>query len=135
LFYFVFVRGRKWRAVSIVPVFHGCFAIASAVIPAAHRAPLDAIGIALPVLELGLITYVVSRTVRMVRTARRNGAGSGDFHDPVRHILSGVMGSPLAVSALSFEISLFYHAFSFRRPGVAPGEFRYDRSTGYGAVF
>ena len=135
LFYVVLVRGRGWPAIALAPVVLLSFGAASFLIPAEHQTLLDALGYALPVIELALVGYVGYKAWRVIRAKQAANIAGGDFYDRVRETLRGVLDVPAAASALAYEISIFHYAFATRRPEASPHRFSYDRRSGYGAVF
>jgi hypothetical protein len=135
LYYATFVRGRGWPAVSLAPVFLLSYGAASLLVPAEHHALLNAIGIAFPALELGLLGYVGYKAWQVVRANREARAAQGDFYDRVRETLRGALDAPAVAGALAYEVSLFHYAFSLRRPEPPPHGFTYHRASGYQTVF
>jgi hypothetical protein len=135
LYYTVLVRGRGWPAITLAPVFLLGFGAASLLVPAEHHALLNAVGYALPIVELALVGYVGYKAWRVVRANREANAAGGDFYDRVRETLRGAFDVPAVAGALAYEVSLFHYAFSLRRAGAPARGFAYHRRSGYGAVF
>ena len=134
LYYTVLVRGRGWPAITLAPVFLLSFGAASLLVPTEYHALLNAIGYALPAVELALVGYVGYKAWRVVRANRSARKAGGDFYDRVRETLRGAFDAPTAAGALAYEISLFHYAFSIRRAEPPEYGFSYHRRSGYGAV-
>lgn len=135
LYYVIFVRGRKWPAVTIAPVVLLSFSAASLLLPTEHHAPINAIGYALPVIELGLLGYVGYKAWHVVRANREASTSKGDFYDRIRETLRGAFDVPAVVGVLAYEVSLFHYAFSLRRPETPRHGFTYHRANGYRTLF
>jgi hypothetical protein len=135
LYVFVFIRGRGWPVVSLAPVVLACFGLASVIIPDEHQTVLNAVGYAIPALELTLLGYVGLRVRRIIRAARDDRFRDSDFHDHARSILTRVLGVPVVADIIAFEVSLFYYAFALRGQPKTETYFTYRARCGYGAVF
>ena len=135
LFYVAVVRGRGWPTVTLAPVVLLSFGAASLLVPAKHRALLNALAYALPAIEIALVGYVGYKAWRVVRANREASAAGGDFYDRVREALRGAFDVPAVVGALAYEVSLFHYAFAVRRAERPEHGFTYHRRSGYGAVF
>ena len=135
LYYAVLVRGRGWPAVTLAPVLLLSVGAASLVVPAEHHGLLDAVGYALPAVELALVGYVGHKAWRVVRANREARAAGGDVYDRVRETLRDAVDVPAVAGALAYEVSLFHYALSPRRAEPPEHGFAYHRRSGYGAVF
>jgi hypothetical protein len=134
LYYTVLVRGRGWPAITLAPMFLLSFGAAALLVPPEHHELLNAVGYALPAVELALVGYVGYKAWRVVRANREASAAGGDFYDRVRETLRGAFDVPTVAGALAYEVSLFHYAFSLRRVEASEHGFTYHRESGYGAV-
>ncbi len=134
LYYVVLVRGRKWPAITLAPVFLLSFGAASVIVPDAYHGLLNAIRYALPVVELTLVGYVAYRAWHVVRSGRDARSEQRDFYVRMRTMLRVALDVPVAAGVLAYEVSLFRYAFSFRSRAATEGGYSYHRRTGYGAV-
>ena len=98
------------------------------VVPDPHRGALEAVGVAVPVLEVALAAAVVAGLVR------RAGRGEGDAYDRLRASAERVLPSA-AARALAYELAVFRYALGPGLEAATSGEaFPSRRSSGYGAV-
>ena len=135
LYYLLLVRGRRWPAFSLVPVFIVCLLAATWVLPAEHHGLLTAFEYAAVPLELGLLGYIGWRAVSSIRGARRHmrEGGSDAFH-AIREAAKETIGVPRVADMLAQELAMFYYAFgSWRTPLPRAGEdFTSYRKNSYG---
>lgn len=139
LYWFLLVRGRGWRLVTVLPVFVLCLLLASLVVPPDRRIALDLIELLVVPIELAIAWLVVRRVVRMARTGDEPGAV--DVRERIRvSVLQSIRNRPLA-EAVAFECALLWYAlFSWRNPSkpITPestgGAFTHHRTSGHMAV-
>jgi hypothetical protein len=137
LYYVVCVRGRGWPALTVAPVFLGSVAAASALVPAEHQTLLRALGYALPVVEGGLLLYVLAKAVRVVRARRAAGADEpADLLERLQARFEGAFDVPVVARALAYELALLRYAVAPPPAEAVPPAHaaRYHRQGGYGAV-
>lgn len=141
----VMVRGRGWPVLSLAPVTLASFAAASWLLPSTHHDTLDLLGAAVPVLELGLLSYVGYRAWGLWRGASETWRqSSGDFYERCRWLFRRVLPSPTVAAVLAYEVAVGYYLLSPRKkvaaadPAVARESgtetFSYHRRCGYGAI-
>jgi len=135
LYYLLLVRGRRWPAIGLVPVFIVCLLAAGWILPAEHQGTLTLFEWAAVPAELGLLGYVGWRAVRSIRSARRHlREGSADAFGAIREAARETIGSERVADMLAQELAMFYYAFgSWRAPlPRAGGGFSSYRKNSYG---
>ena len=121
LYYLLLVRGRRWPAFSLVPVFIVCLLAASWILPAEHHGLLTGLELAAVPLELGLLGYIGWRAGRSVRSARRHmREGGADAFSAIRSAARETIGVPRVADMLAQELAMFYYAFGSWRTPLPP---------------
>jgi len=137
LYYLLLVRGRRWPAIGVVPVFIVCLLAASWILPDEHHDVLAGFEWAAAPLELGLLAYIGWRAAASIRGARRRLRGGGvDAFDTIREAARETIGMPRVADMLAQELAMFYYALaswksSPRRTGDG---FSSYRNSGYGVL-
>jgi hypothetical protein len=111
LFYFLLVRPKKYSPLTLVPVFLISFGIATVMIPSAYQNFLTSEKKIIPLIEVGLIAYVVSKIPGLVRRYREIKDAEYFFADRVRKSFGDVFFDNKAVNILLSEFLLMYLAF------------------------
>lgn len=135
LYYVLLVRGRRWPAIGLAPVFLVCLLAASWILPAEHHKLLAGFEWAAAPLELGLLGYIGWRAAASIRGARRRlQMGNGDAFDAIREAARETTGAPRVAEILAQELAMFYYAFGAWRtpPPVADDGFFSHRRSNYG---
>lgn len=118
-------QGLSWW--TLAPVVGLSVAGAWLVVPAPHRGALEALAVAVPALEVGLVVAVV------VTLVRRAGQGGGDVYDRLRSSAERVLPNA-AGRALAYELAVFRYAVGALEVEARGETFPSRRSSGYGAV-
>ena len=130
LLYYFIIRGRKIPKTTIIPVFILGIVVASLIIPKPHQDYLQLVKEwILPLLEIGVLTYLIITIRKAIKIAKREKDASLDFHDLAK-IASIDIFSPKLGSALATELSMIYYGLlSWKKYQKKENEFTYHQST------
>ena len=132
LLYFFMIRKRAAIPnITVVPVLIISLALATWALPAANQQYLAMVKAwVVPLAELGAITYVVTRMLKIRREVRRNRHQGFDFYNALRkasaEILPGKAGSLFATELATF----YYGLFAWRRPALQSNQYTYHKESG-----
>ncbi|MEO8216393.1 MAG: hypothetical protein ABI718_04860 [Acidobacteriota bacterium] len=138
LYYLFIVRGGRARLRSIFPVVLGCLVAARLILPQSSHAILSDLRLLLLPVEVVLVTAVVVRARRAIRTSHQQSEG----RDPPRAIRSAVAELTgdfrRAGDILASEITIVYYALLGWRekpPVDRPDQFTSYKLSGWGTIF
>jgi hypothetical protein len=135
LFYLIVARQRRSSAFLIVPLFIGCMALASAVVPRDQHFLLRSLEFVAAPAELLLVGFLIVRVRRALRDAE--GPAGGDRFERARAAAVAIVGSRLAAEVLVGEVAVWYFALAgWRRSGEGDDgrAITFHRQGGWGAV-
>ncbi|MEM8599039.1 MAG: hypothetical protein AAGF99_03880 [Bacteroidota bacterium] len=132
LFYVLVARPRGWSWVSVLPVALGGAWLAGTLLPDTYAAPVRWIYLAVPLLEIGVLTVVLVRVGRVVRAIRASEAD--DVLARLRAGLTAAIPGP-AAEALAYELAVLRYALGPTAPLLKAssevGRFTSHRTSSY----
>ncbi len=139
LFYFLLVRPRKYSLLILFPVFLISLAIATVMIPSGNQHFLTSEKKIVPLFEIVLIAYVISKISKVRKRYRELKVREYFFLDSVRQAVSDVFNDNKAVNILLTELLLMYLAFSgwflkFDSERIEHPAFTYHRKSSYSTI-
>jgi hypothetical protein len=121
LYYFFVVRGGQAKAITIVPLFVACMALAAIIIPRGQQAFLHQLRLVAAPLDIVTIVLVVRRIAAM----RRAGSAPDDVYERIDHAARGIFGNGPAAAFVTTEVTLIYYAlFAWRAQPRVPADAR-----------
>ena len=133
--YLFFIRKTKLPKFTVVYVFLIGILLAGIILPTAHQAILTKVKlIAIPLLEIGLFSFLIYRVISLKKTFKNKKSNENDFYDNLlfacQETFPGRVGKVLAT-----EISVIYYLFSSRKnPSIDEHDFTYFKKSGIKAV-
>jgi hypothetical protein len=138
LFYFLLVRPRKYSLLILFPVFLISLAIATIMIPSGYQHFLTSEKKIVPIFEIVLIAYVISKIFKVRKRYRELKVREDFFLDSLRQAVSDVFNDNKAVNILLTELLLMYLAFAgwFLKFDERSGHpaFTYHRKSSYSTI-
>lgn len=128
LVYLLLVRARRVRWVVLLPTFALGYVIARTLLPDAHQAPLDTLGLLVFPAEAALLIWLVASAARGLAEP-----SPGDVFDRLGSAAMRVTRHRVAAGILSTEAGLALAAFRRRTRADAEG-FSVHRSAAYGPI-
>ncbi len=118
LAYFFIIRKRKISKLTTIPVFVIGIILASLLIPETQQDHLAMIKTyALPVIELGVLSFLTLKTYKVVKAYKRISGQTADFYAALKKSTAETFGTGFFSKVLSSEIALFYYSFfAWKRP-------------------
>lgn len=138
LVYFLFIRKTDIPKLSIFPVIIVGALIASFIIPREHQTVLGFVKTwILPVLEIGILSFVIYKVVTTIKYYKQNKNKKSDFYTVLKITCSEQFPKFIA-SALAMEISVVYYGLiNWKKKQLKSNEFTYHKKSGsislYGA--
>lgn len=135
LLYLFLIRKTSIPAITVVPLSLLMLFLASSYVPDEFQHYVSLYKVyALPLLELGVLAFLVVKTRRARRVYKATG-NTTDMYDRLKQAAEEVIPAPrLAAAVLATEAGMFYYALAgFRKSKIKAG-FTYHRETGLGAV-
>jgi hypothetical protein len=139
LFYFLVVRPKHFTLLSLLPVFFLSLWIATLLIPSAHQSFLKIEKLLIPVIEIALVVYVVSRIPAIVKTYRRVKNSEIYFIDSVHEAAAALQLNQKLLRIVITEFILLYLSFvgwfkRFEQQDRVLNVFTYHIKSGYSAI-
>lgn len=136
LVYWLVIRNRQIPNTTVVPVILLGTYVGTMFLPEQHQEPLALFKTwALPVLELGLISFVVFKFLKARRAFKNTKGGELDFFTALKDACREVLPAG-AVLPFATEIAVFYYGFlNWKKRPLGPGEFTYHKNSGALALF
>ena len=137
LFYFLILRPRNTSPIFVVPVFLLSMVVAARILPPQHQSYLHSLRHLLPVLEVGLLAYVISRIPAFRRSYREERKNSIYFTDAFLSALRKTVGDRMIVGIVAIEFFLMLFAFAgwfLKWKEWRLQSFTYHRKAGYAAI-
>jgi len=107
-FYILVVKPRKHSPLRVAPVVLLSLVLASLVIPRDQQHVLRAVEMVVLPLELGLVSWIISRALRSLRNAHRNASG-----DPLQQFYQAALElfkNERVAGIFASEVGVFYYA-------------------------
>jgi hypothetical protein len=135
-FYLLAVRRAGWPSRTLIPLFLFSLTGAALVLPD-QREMLKRLSEILSIpAEIGLVTWIATRTVRSLRST--SGEETGDMLERLRQVAREILPVRAVSEAIAFEMAVVYFSlFAWRRRSQNPPTaqvFTYHRTSGYGAL-
>lgn len=133
--YWFFIRKTKISKLSVFGVFTFGIIVASFILPENNRRLLGYLKFfALPVFELGVLSYAGFLVYKSRQTYKLFGQDSGDFLENLRQTLVKELSSEWMAKTLTFEIAAFYYAVFSWKAKRGENFFTYHRKNGAAAL-
>ena len=133
MLYFLLIRNTSVPKVTVLSVFILGLILASSILPAEQQwLPALIKTYALPVIELGVVAWILHKVYRIRKTFKEQG--QGDFYTALQQATAAILPKRLA-GFLSGEIAaIYYSLFCWHRPNIKTGEFSYHQRSGTGLI-
>uniref|UniRef100_UPI0040488F53 hypothetical protein n=2 Tax=Roseivirga sp. TaxID=1964215 RepID=UPI0040488F53 len=134
IIYFLFIRKTTIPKVTLIPVFVVSYLIASALLPAEHHQTLSFIKLVIPVIELGVITFIIYNIRNIAKAYKKeNRQQNLGFVETVHRATANAFGEGAVAKVFATEISIFHYAlFGWKKQTEAPSlHFTYHKENGY----
>ena len=130
LFYFL-IRKTNIPNTTVVPVLLIGVLVCSAILPADRQQYLSLFKTwGLPVVEIGILSYIVYRLRQAIKRFRINSGESPDFFTTLKKTCEQFLPKGL-VMPVATEIAVFYYGFVYwKRRKLRENEFSYHRDSG-----
>lgn len=130
LVYFLIIRKRSIPNTTVIPIIILGMVVATQIIPKSHQQLLRwFIDWVFPILELGVLAYMLITIRKAILVARTEKNHFLDFHDLAKGVASRIFPKRIA-QLLATEISTLYYAlFSWQKHKPNINEFTHYRST------
>jgi hypothetical protein len=137
--YFFLVRTRRAPATVLVLLFLLAVLVANVILPESGKRYLKGIELVLPLLEIAMFLYVLSRVRKIIRAYRDIRPTSVYATDALEQSLQKVVGNVPAIGIVLTELSLVYYAIGGWFARYAPTHptykpFTYHLKSGYGTI-
>ena len=135
LIYFLLIRKTDIPKTTVIPVVLIGFVFGTLFIPKEEQTYLELFKLwVLPVLELGIISFVIYKVRKAVLSYRRNKNVSPDFFAVLKQSCSEIVPNRLA-TPLATEIAVFYYGFiDWKARKLDANEFSYHKKNGSQAL-
>ena len=134
IIYFLFIRKTTIPKVTLIPVFIISYLIASALLSAEHHQTLSIIELAIPVIELGAISFIIYNIRNIAKAYKKEHRQQNlGFVETVHRATANAFGEGTVAKVFATEISIFHYAlFGWKRQPEAPSDhFTYHKENGY----
>ncbi|NER18095.1 hypothetical protein [Spongiivirga citrea] len=134
--YWLLVRKTKIPTTTVIPFFIASTILASFLIPLEHQSFINTVKTwAIPVLEIGVLSYVGSRIYLTRKNYKKNILDQPDIANAIQDSCEEILPKSIA-SFLANEISVFYYAFfKWKKHTPVKNEFTYHKKSGSITVF
>ncbi len=131
LFYFFLIRKTNVPNTTVVPVLLLGVLIGSAILPTDRQQHLDLFKTwGLPLVEMGILTYVLFRLRQGIRRFRIRSGSTPDFYAALKNTCEEFLPRGLVIPVVT-EIAVFYYGFvSWRPRKLQENEFSYHKDSG-----
>lgn len=133
--YFLIIRKRDIPKITVFTVFVLGLVLLSYFLPEEHQQWLELVKTyALPLIEMGVVSFVLYKVVQLSKAYRRENVSNKDFYSILKEATTQVFPKKLA-SVFVTEISLFYYGIIKWKPKKRSDvEFTYHKDNGLIAV-
>jgi len=134
--YFLLIRKTEIPKTTVGPVMLAGLLIGSFLLPANRQNYLDLFKTwALPVVEIGILAFVIWKVRQVLVRYRRERQTTPDFYQALQSVCRELMRNRLAAAAFATEVAVFYFGFlQWKVPRPAENEFTYHRESGTPAL-
>lgn len=134
--YLLLIRKTNLPNLTVVPVFVLGMIVTGLILPSQHHATLHFVETYfLPFVELGAISLIIWKFVKLRRTFVQKSELNVDFFDVIKEAAKEVIPGKASVF-LATELSTFYYGLiNWKKRTLAPMEFSYHRKSSGVALF
>lgn len=135
LLYALAIWKTRIPRITVVPVLFLGTVFATWLVPAEHQSLLQIIKTwGLPVVELGVLTFLGVKVFQLNREFKRRQIPGQDFYATLQSAALEVLPKVVA-RVLTTEIAVFFYGFLlWKKPVLKPGQFTYHRKSGTPAL-
>ena len=135
LVHLVLIRKTKISKLTVFSLIVFGTLIASLILPKEEQGFLEIIqNFGIPILEIGVISYIIFKVVRIIRVFKKNGDKSLDFYSAVQIATQETFPSKIA-TLLATEIAVVYYSFfCWKKLTYLENEFSYHKKGGAAIV-
>lgn len=136
LVYFFLIRTSKIPNTTVVPVMIIGLLIGSYFLPKESQHYLELFKYwALPIIELSVLTIVIVKVRRAIKTYNNLKGTTPDFYDSLKKVCHEILPSKLVIP-FATEVAVFYYGFiDWKKRPINPHEYTYHKKSGTPAVF
>lgn len=139
LYYCLVVRRKQAPPFTLVPIFILSVVLASLILPVAQHAYLDLLKLAIPALELFLLSYIVIKIRAIIKNYLTAKTNALYFSDALTASSVQVLGKLPGLGFILTELALLYCAIggwfkNYEARKTSDAVFFYHRKSGYGAI-
>lgn len=110
LYYWLIVRTGRWSKPSIVAVFGGCVGLAKWLLPVTQHTYVDSIAYAVPVLEAGVLLYMVWHGLALIRRYKLHQQTQSDFIHSLQLSLREITGNVTLSHIIASEAAVMRYS-------------------------
>jgi hypothetical protein len=131
LVYFLLIRKSEIPKTTVVPVMIIGLLIGSYFLPAENQTYLDLFKTwALPILELSVLTFVVFKLRKALKSYKKLKHQSPDFYDTLKNVCTEILPKKL-ILPFATEVAVFYYGFiSWKTKVPSSNEFTQHKKSG-----
>ena len=129
--YFLLIKKRNIPKTTIVPLFIIGMVVATYSIPKEYHAILNwSKTWVFPVLELGVVVFVVYKVRQTIQKYKANAVAASDFFSTLKETCREILPKRMAIF-LAMELAVFYYGFVFwKKKTIQENEFTYHKNSG-----
>ncbi|MEW7278770.1 hypothetical protein ABW636_09250 [Aquimarina sp. 2201CG1-2-11] len=131
LLYFLLIKKSNIPKTTVVPLFVIGMLIATYIVPKEHQTILNWSKTWLfPILELGVIVFVVYKVRQTIKRYRAKAMVVSDFFSALKETCREILPKRVAIF-LAMELAVFYYGFVFwKKKTIKENEFTYHKNSG-----
>uniref|UniRef100_UPI00404713C1 hypothetical protein n=1 Tax=Bacteroidota TaxID=976 RepID=UPI00404713C1 len=136
LVYFLLIRKSEIPNTTVIPVMIIGLLVGSYFLPQESQTYLSIFKTwALPVIEISILTFVIIKVRRAVKTYKELKSATPDFYDTLKNVCSEILPKKL-VLPFATEVAVFYYGFiNWKTREINENEFTYHKNSGTPALF
>lgn len=133
--YFLLIRKSSVPNTTVVPVIVLSTVLATYLLPSQHQLYLSLFKTwFLPVVELGVLGFIIYKVSSAIRLYRSSRAGTLDFFATLKEVCYQILPRPL-VPPFATEVAVMYYTFvAWKQRSLKANEFTYHRNSGTPAL-
>lgn len=134
--YFLLIRKSEIPNTTVIPVMIIGLLVGSYFLPQESQTYLSIFKTwALPVIEISILTFVIIKVRRTVKTYKELKSATPDFYDTLKKVCSEILPKKL-VLPFATEVAVFYYGFiNWKTRETNDDEFTYHKRSGTPALF